>query len=73
MKLIASTSGPPELYDLATDPNEERNLFSPGDPRAVELSRQLDAWIASAPHRNAKPQTIDPSTWERLKSLGYVQ
>jgi arylsulfatase A-like enzyme len=73
LKLISSTSGPPELYDLNADPGEEHNLYSPGDPRALELTRRLDSWVASMPRRSVRTKTLDPATRERLKSLGYVQ
>ncbi|HLH41456.1 MAG TPA: sulfatase [Bryobacteraceae bacterium] len=73
LKLIASTTGPPELYDLAADPNEERDLYSAGDPRAADLLHRLDAWAQTMPHENARPAALDPGVRERLKSLGYVQ
>ena len=71
--MIATTSGPPELYDLSSDPNEEHNLYSPEDPRAAGLSRRLDAWVQSMPRENVRPGALDPATRERLKSLGYAQ
>jgi arylsulfatase A-like enzyme len=73
LKLITSTNSPPELYNLSNDPKEERNLYSPDDPRAADLKRRLDAWVQSMPHDNARPATLDSATRERLKSLGYVQ
>jgi arylsulfatase A-like enzyme len=73
LKLISSTSGPTELYDLNADPGEEHNLYSSGDPRAVELSRRLESWVASMPHGKVRTKRLDPATRERLKSLGYVQ
>jgi arylsulfatase A-like enzyme len=73
LKLVTSTNGPPELYDVSKDPKEEHNLYSPDDPRAADLSRQLDAWVQTMPRQNARPAAPDPAVWERLKSLGYVQ
>jgi len=42
-------SGPHELYDIAADPQEFRNLFShPGQAERIrELRRPLDAWFAT--------------------------
>jgi arylsulfatase A-like enzyme len=73
LKLIAWTKGPSELYDLAADPTEQHNLYSPDDPRAVELSHRLQNLVADMPHHDFQSLKLDKSTVERLKSLGYVQ
>jgi arylsulfatase A-like enzyme len=72
MKLILWTAGPPELYDLSSDPTEQHNLYKPGDPRATELRRRLESWISAMPRLNA-PHSLDKLNGERLKSLGYIQ
>jgi arylsulfatase A-like enzyme len=72
MKLILWTAGPPELYDLASDPAEQHNLYKPDDPRAAELRRRLESWILAMPRLNA-PHSLDKLNGERLKSLGYIQ
>jgi choline-sulfatase len=65
----------PELYDLATDPREER------DRSTIELASRLDVFTnalqdfeahtarAGAPQG---PRPIDSETEERLAALGYV-
>jgi arylsulfatase A-like enzyme len=73
LKLITWTQGPPELYDLASDPGEEHNLYQPGDPRAEALLHSLANWEVGAPHPAVAPSALDRSTLERLKTLGYVQ
>ena len=73
MKLITWTSGPPELYDLAADPGERHNLYTSGDPRALDLSRQMEQWVAAMPRQSVQPTRLDKSAAERLRSLGYVQ
>lgn len=73
LKLITWTQGPPELYDLASDPEEKHNLYSPENAQAKELSQRLDAWVATIPRQKTSPSKLDPATRERLKSLGYVQ
>src|SRR2546428_12799519 len=60
----------PELYDLAHDPREEKNLAASRpeilDRLRAELARQrIDE---RAPQRTAE----DRETRERLKALGYV-
>jgi arylsulfatase A-like enzyme/Tfp pilus assembly protein PilF len=64
----------PELYDLATDPGETRNLYA--DKKAVsgELQARLDALVRqySADQELAEKTGLDPALMERLKSLGYA-
>lgn len=72
-KLIAWTAGPPELYDLAADPAESRNLYQSGDPRAAELNKRIATWIASIPNLVVKPGKVDKSTLDRIRGLGYTQ
>lgn len=72
-KLITWTDGPPELYDLAADPNETHNLYKAGDDHAAELVGQLTAWAAAAPKQVERPRKLDKDSVERLKSLGYAQ
>src|SRR5205085_665401 len=61
----------PELYDLAADPGEQRNLYASQRPRARELEALLDRLNAGAP--TAATQTpVDSDAAMRLRSLGYV-
>jgi arylsulfatase A-like enzyme len=72
-KLIAWTEGLPELYDLAADPGETRNLYRADDPHAKALADRLSAWVASAPRQVEEPGKLDKNSVEKLKSLGYAQ
>jgi arylsulfatase len=45
-KLIVSEGHAPELYDLAADPGEERNLASQRPEVAAELENELQSWVA---------------------------
>jgi arylsulfatase A-like enzyme len=73
LKLITWTAGPSEMYDLSSDPREQRNLYSPDDPRAIDLNRHLSKWVASMPPLKRNTGKMDKSTMERLRSLGYTQ
>lgn len=60
----------PELYDLAADPGEERNLYLPRNRQARELRRELQSLILhGAPTRRAE---LSPEERSRLTSLGYL-
>ena len=58
-----------ELYDLATDSGELRNLFSTRTDRAPVMLNVLKTFNVAPPGR---PQKETPETLERLRSLGYI-
>jgi tetratricopeptide (TPR) repeat protein len=60
----------PELFALASDPGETRNLAS----EQPELASQLDAAVeARGAARKAEPNlAVDAEVTERLRALGYV-
>jgi arylsulfatase A-like enzyme/cytochrome c-type biogenesis protein CcmH/NrfG len=63
----------PELYDLAQDPREERNLANQQAQERNTLTRMLqefDRRTARAAAAQA-PQPMDLETQERLSALGY--
>jgi choline-sulfatase len=61
----------PELYDLASDPNEKRNLYEQQRSKAAEMGKRIAAVRASSPARHAsKPPTSE--TADALRSLGYL-
>lgn len=63
----------PELYNLATDPHEQTNLYSKDPARARALKSELRSLVAShAPKQPASPATISPRTRALLASLGYL-
>jgi len=72
-KLIVSTKGKRELYDVARDPEERRSLFRPSEPSAQQLMALLNAWVAAAPAHGERDGRVDAETLQRLRSLGYVQ
>jgi arylsulfatase A-like enzyme len=60
----------PELYDLAADPNEQRNLYAASRERARPLETILDRFTSGAQAVSAAP--VDPDAEARLRSLGYA-
>lgn len=71
-KLIVSDSdGATELYDLADDPGETRDLQSARPESAARLSRILQAAVGPTPRAVAARAQPDAATLERLRALGY--
>ena len=68
-KYISSPA--PELYDLARDPHESRNLYSEERRTMRALSTSLAALVATAP-KNSPASAPDAETMAKLASLGYV-
>jgi arylsulfatase A-like enzyme/Tfp pilus assembly protein PilF len=65
----------PELYDLARDGAETRNLVDAQRRVAVELRRRLAALrerLEAAAGPAARPADLDEETLARLAALGYV-
>jgi arylsulfatase A-like enzyme len=72
-------AGDVELYDLAHDPREARNLVTLEPERLAAMSIALDAWLRAngldrtAPPRRSPPAAPDRERDERLRTLGYVE
>ena len=73
-KFVMNGRGTHELYDLASDPREQRNLLSELPERARELESRLTDYLNSFPKPapSTSPQQIDPETTEALRNLGYA-
>ncbi|HEX4823188.1 MAG TPA: sulfatase-like hydrolase/transferase [Candidatus Polarisedimenticolaceae bacterium] len=64
----------PELYDLAQDPGEARDLSQGEASRTRALADRLDAWVAGFPPAGESARRdLDPDEEARLRSLGYLQ
>jgi arylsulfatase A-like enzyme len=60
-----------ELFDLANDPRETMDLYSPRNATHRALAERLLRMEVSA-HRGASDK-MDPATLERLRALGYLK
>jgi arylsulfatase A-like enzyme len=74
MKLIVDlATGARELYDLARDPEERRNVYPTGarrdDPRLEALERAVPAGAAPS----SRDVQLTPEEREALRSLGYIE
>jgi choline-sulfatase len=63
-----------ELYDLAADPGETRNLALSNQAKADALERSLRALVAQTTNAAAAkaPRAIDAAAEQKLRALGYV-
>jgi tetratricopeptide (TPR) repeat protein len=59
----------PELYDLASDPGENRNIVETQPQIAGQLASKLAAWTTSGRETAYEPE---PELLAQLRSLGYV-
>jgi arylsulfatase A-like enzyme len=66
-------SGKPELFDLANDPGEERDLAASEPGRLAALRKPIERWIAKGPIARENVPHLDAEAIERLRALGYLQ
>jgi hypothetical protein len=72
-------AGDVELYDLAHDPEERRNVAAIETGRRADLSAGLDAWLTAHGHPPgaveppAAAPALTPAERDRLRALGYVE
>jgi arylsulfatase A-like enzyme len=71
-KLITSTAGKRELYDLSRDPDERSDVLERDGPTAQALEAALAAWLRTLPHGASDESAVDPDAVRRLRSLGYI-
>jgi arylsulfatase A-like enzyme/tetratricopeptide (TPR) repeat protein len=62
-----------ELYDLAHDADETRNLYRPDHPQVARLEQHLKTWLAGAVESAAPARSLTPEDREALRKLGYVE
>ena len=75
-KFIQSVDGREELYDLSTDPGEERDLIEAQPQTAAQLREYLVDWRERVPpFKDPEAKTtlsLSEETIRALRSLGYV-
>jgi arylsulfatase A-like enzyme len=72
-KLIVRTSGDPDLYRLAEDPGEERNIAAANPEVVAHMTNDFNKWLAETVVADGEAPQMDSETLERLRSLGYVK
>jgi len=72
-KLISSSDGEHELYDLANDPTEQINLLATEPATAGELQERLDAWLRRHTEgRGAGAVKLTEEDLEIMRAFGYA-
>jgi len=78
-KLIRGSDGDLELYDLAADPAEARDLAAARPELAAALATALDEWVAKLPpldpdrRRGGPASGLSRGRLEELRALGYLR
>jgi arylsulfatase A-like enzyme len=67
-----SATGGFELYNLAEDPDETRNLAAANTAELRRLRGDLLAWMRTARSRGGEEDAVDPETERALRALGYA-
>jgi arylsulfatase A-like enzyme/thioredoxin-like negative regulator of GroEL len=62
----------PELYDVAEDPHELRDLIEARPEDAARLRETLAQFLESNAHGASRIQELDPEVRARLAALGYL-
>lgn len=73
LKTIVNADGTVESYDVATDPEETRNLAPSAESR--RMAAKVAAWRRTLRgiDSTAPSRAIDPEMLRRLRALGYVR
>jgi arylsulfatase A-like enzyme len=80
LKLVETSKGDTLLFDLAADPQEERDVAKSRPADLARMKAELASWaerfhlpaIDAMDAGAAPPVELDPATRERLKALGYA-
>jgi arylsulfatase A-like enzyme len=72
--LVSENEGTRELYDLARDPGETRNVADEQPERVRELAGMLADWRAAVtvPDSLTEEPVLSDEDVQKLKSLGYI-
>ena len=62
----------PELYDLAQDPGETKNIYRGFSRRAEDLRLRMEDLVKNEGGAVPERRSLDPETLQRLAALGYV-
>ena len=71
-KYIAFLQGRRQLFNIESDPNENRELSGTMAAEVSDLGQAVTAWGKTIPKQSVQQMKLSPDEMKRLKSLGYV-
>ncbi|HRD51384.1 MAG TPA: hypothetical protein PKY96_01920 [Flavobacteriales bacterium] len=71
-KLIANENGELELYHLAEDPGETKNLAADQPERRDALHTRLKAWHEQTPRNQSTAEDLSEQDLQMLEANGYL-
>jgi hypothetical protein len=72
LRLTVADDGLTELHDLTADPGQQRSIAGERPHDVAALRTILDAEIPPQGTKPAAPDTLNETTREKLRALGYV-
>jgi choline-sulfatase len=72
-KLIVSSKGTVELYDLADDPGERNNIAGYEPAIVADMNGLLEKYLATIPPVEIGPRDLNTERVKTLKGLGYLE
>jgi arylsulfatase A-like enzyme len=76
LKYLEYSDGERELFDLTSDPDEQKNLAAERETDVKELADALNAWrerTRPLEEARAAPIPVTPEDAQKLRDLGYIQ
>jgi arylsulfatase A-like enzyme len=75
MKLVTSSSGRVEMYDLSSDPSEMHDLYARRNEAQAQkmLTAELLGFVKSIPAQHKQIVRLDKKSLQEFKGLGYLQ
>jgi len=73
--ILDASEGSATLFDLAVDPLEQTDIYTPGDPAAVSLAAALNRWMEATGQwvRFDEELAAAQAKEEELRALGYLE
>jgi arylsulfatase A-like enzyme len=74
-KYIWASDGSSELYDIAADPHEQKNLIHIKPEQTQTMNNELEQWVRSFQPVQSDDDSVeqDKTVIEQLRGLGYIQ
>jgi arylsulfatase A-like enzyme len=71
--IVGEEEGTRELYDLAADPDESRNLYEEQPETVARLTQMLETWRALVARESGGAAEFSEADRRQLEALGYTE